>query len=373
MRFTTSKPALLSALNITGKAIGKSIIPIMDCYLFNIDNNKLSITGSSEDVSITKIIDISGNGLIKLIAIPSSRLLGLIKTLPEVPIHFEIQERIEGKNTYYSVTVTAGKGVYVIPAEDGENFPILNNAQQVSFEVKKQDILSGINKTLFCCSTGGEEPFGGVLFSFDGEGITYTGTNRFLLSTFNAPASVGLQKSIVVPGKTLLILQAIADDEIIKVDINDNNIAFKLSENLSIISVLSAMKYPDCKSVIPKNNTSELAVNRIDLINSLKRVSQFSNRVTNSVTLIISQSLFTLKAEDQDFEQVANEDVFHSYKGDDIEISVNGGYLGSSLDKLDCEEVFITLSTPNRPMLLREQSTDPSDIDNLILLMPVIL
>ncbi|HEY1025322.1 MAG TPA: DNA polymerase III subunit beta [Sphingobacteriaceae bacterium] len=371
MKFSTSKSNLLAALSITGKCVSsRSIIPILDNYLFNIDGDTLEITGSSQDVSLTTIIDISGDGSKKLIAIPASRLIGLIQSLPEVEVCFEVIEIEGNKDTLITVEISAGKGKYTIASERGVDFPILKNTEQVTFEIASAEMLSGINKTLFACTVNGVESYGGLSLSFEENRVTYSGVNGHLISTFTYPVLVDSHKSFIVPVKPLAILKSVPLDEKVKISIDDKSIVFRLNANTVLKSVLSNSRYPDYKAVIPTSNSKELVVNRPELVASLRRVTQFANRVTDGIKIQIDSSGFTLIGEDTDFAQEAREALDHTYSGDPITILFNGNYLINCLSRLESDTVHLYMTEHNKPLIIREQPPAGSETSNLVLVAP---
>ena len=47
-------------------------------------------------------------------------------------------------------------------------------------------------------------------------------------------------------------------------------------------------KYPNYEAVIPKENPNEMVVNRIQFLDSVRRVSIFSNKTTHQISLNIA-------------------------------------------------------------------------------------
>src|SRR4051812_3534574 len=93
MKFIVTSSNLLQALIITGKCIAsRSIAPIYECYLFKINGNRLEITATNSEVFLTTSIEIESENVVKSIAIRATLLSNLIKTIPEQPIVFEIEE-----------------------------------------------------------------------------------------------------------------------------------------------------------------------------------------------------------------------------------------------------------------------------------------
>ena len=131
-------------------------------------------------------------------------------------------------------------------------------------------------------------------------------------------------------------------------------------------------RYPDYENVIPVSNPNKLIISRQELLNSVKRISIYSNKTTHQVRLRLIGSELTVSAEDLDFSNEANEKLACQYDGEDMEIGFNAKFLQEMLSNIDSEEITLELSTPNRAGLL--MPTTPDDHENILMLvMPVML
>jgi len=131
-------------------------------------------------------------------------------------------------------------------------------------------------------------------------------------------------------------------------------------------------RYPDYENVIPANNQNTMAINRGELLSSLKRISIYANKTTNQVRVKITGSELQVSAEDLDFSNEANERLSCEHDGEDIEIGFNAKFLIEVLNNLDSEEITVKLSEPNRAgLFLPKEKNDNEDI--LMLVMPVML
>ena len=132
-------------------------------------------------------------------------------------------------------------------------------------------------------------------------------------------------------------------------------------------------KYPNYDAVIPKENPNQLSIDRVAFLNSIKRISIFSNKTTHQVRLKIAGSELNLSAEDLDFANEATERLTCSYTGDDIEIGFNSRFLVEMLNNLQTDNVILEMSAPNRAGILLPGESDNKDEDLLMLVMPVML
>ena len=91
MKFTLSSTALSSRLQTLARVINsKNSLPILDSFLFEVNNQQLTITASdSENVmrSTLKLDEADGEGSF---AVPNRTLLDAMKELPEQPLTFEV-------------------------------------------------------------------------------------------------------------------------------------------------------------------------------------------------------------------------------------------------------------------------------------------
>ena len=131
-------------------------------------------------------------------------------------------------------------------------------------------------------------------------------------------------------------------------------------------------RFPDYENVIPANNENFMSIDRLEILNSLKRISIYANKTTNQVRLKITGSELQISAEDLDFSNEANERLSCEHDGEDIEIGFNAKFLMEMLANLDSKEITLQLSEPNRAgLIVPKEKNDNEDI--LMLVMPVML
>ena len=92
MKFIVSSSDLLKNLQVLGTILNtNNTLPILDNFLFEIENNELNITSSDLETSLTSKLSIESSLNIK-IAIPAKLLTDIIRSLPEQPLTFSINE-----------------------------------------------------------------------------------------------------------------------------------------------------------------------------------------------------------------------------------------------------------------------------------------
>jgi DNA polymerase-3 subunit beta len=85
MKFIISSSELLKNLQILGSILNtNNTLPILDNFLFDINNNDLTITSSDLETTLSSKILIEST-IITKVAIQAKLLLDVLKSLPEQP------------------------------------------------------------------------------------------------------------------------------------------------------------------------------------------------------------------------------------------------------------------------------------------------
>jgi len=131
-------------------------------------------------------------------------------------------------------------------------------------------------------------------------------------------------------------------------------------------------RYPNYNSVIPQNNPFKAIVDRISLINTLKRVSVFSNQGSNLIKLEFAENEIQVSAQDIDFSISAEEKIACQYQGEAMKIGFKSSFLIDILANLSSTDVVMELADPSRAGLILPFESD-SEEETLMLIMPMML
>lgn len=370
MKFIVSTSSLLKQLQaISGALSTNTVLPILENFLFEIQDGQLTVSATDLQTTMTATLSVEAkkNGKI---AIPSRILLDTLKTFPEQPVIFTIND------DNFAIEMSAGEGKYKLSGENGEDFPKIPKVDRAaSLTVTASILAEAINKTLFAVSTDELRPaMTGVYCQMSPDSLTFVATDAHKLVRYRRrDAKADVANSFILPKKALSLLKAALPTEDISVNVEYNNTnAFFSFNNINLICRLIDEKYPDYEAVIPIENPNKLTIDRSMFLNCLKRVSIFSNKTTHQVRLKISGSELQISAEDLDFANEAHERLSCQYEGENIEIGFNARFLVEMLSNLNSEEVMLEMSTPNRAGILLPANGDNSE-EVLMLVMPVML
>jgi DNA polymerase-3 subunit beta len=370
MKFIVNTGALLKQLQLISGVVGtNTVLPILENFLFDINKKNLTLFATDLETSMSSAMEVDSKESIK-IALPAKMLLDVLKTLPEQPLTFNIDEKT------FAVEITSDYGKYKLNGENGQDFPKIPVAENVTnLNITSSVLLKAINKTLFAVSNDELRPaMTGVYFQLDPDGTTFVATDAHKLVRYRrTDAKSHAAASFIIPKKALNLLKSSlpADDSAVHVSYNNSNAFFNFG-NAHLICRLIDARYPDYNAVIPVNNPNKLTIGRAELQNSLRRIAIFSNKTTYQVVMKITGNELQLSAHDLDFSNEAYEKLTCSYEGEDIEIGFNAKFLIEMLGTLEGDEVVLELSTPSKAGVLYPlEKEDHEDI--LMLVMPVMI
>ena len=371
MKFIVSSSLLYKEIQVLGGIINSSnTLPILDNFLFEINNNTLVLSSSDLESTMTSQIEIESTSTDK-IAISAKLLTDILKTFSEQPLTFI-------KTDSNTIEISASNGKYSLAYLNGDEFPkqveILDAHETV---INGSDLGNAINSTIFASGTDDLRPvMSGVFFQFNSESLKFVATDAHKLVKFETSEYTANEVSeFIMPKKPLQILKGILQTESSDLTIqhNDSNAKF-IFDKSSITCRLIDGKFPNYEAVIPKDNPNVLTIDRQLFLNSARRVSIFSNKTTNQIRLKLAGSLLNISAEDFDFSNKADENLECQYSGDDIQIGFNSKFLIEMLNNLESDMITLSMSHPNRAGIIRPlNETGESKESITMLVMPVML
>ncbi|MFY7758964.1 MAG: DNA polymerase III subunit beta, partial [Flavobacterium stagni] len=172
MKFIVSSSYLLKQLQVLGSVINSSnTLPILDNFLFELNKKALTVSASDLETTMSATLEIEStdNGSV---AVPAKLLLDILKTFPEQPLTFTVEEN----NT---IEISSNSGKYAIAYAPGEEFPKSVQLEDPSSTLVPAEVLAtAISKTIFAAGNDDLRPvMSGVFFQFSPEGLIFVATD----------------------------------------------------------------------------------------------------------------------------------------------------------------------------------------------------
>jgi DNA polymerase-3 subunit beta len=372
MKFVVSSSNLLNHSQAISRVINsKKTLSILDCFLLELKGNALSLTAADNESRLQTTIDVSNEGSDGSVAINAKNLLDPLRELPDQPLTFEINDDTLEVNIFYH------NGKYNFIGLKSEEYPDPKQLSDnvMTFRINAQDLFNGINRTIFATADDELRPvMNGIFFDLTPEGLTFVGSDGHKLVRFinKAVKSEG-RSSFILSKKPANLLRALLPRETGEIEIRfDEDQAYVVMQDYTMLCRFTEGRYPNYNSVIPKNNPNSVTIDRLSLLNALKRVAVFTNPAIGLIKMQFSEDSIVVSAQDIDFLTSAEETIPCTYHGNVLNIGFKALFLIDILNNIPSADVRIELSDPSRAGVVFPAENEENE-DMLALLMPMML
>jgi DNA polymerase-3 subunit beta len=373
MKFIVSSAMLQHHLQAISRVINvKNTLPILDCFLLDLKGNTLTLTAADNETRLTTTVEVSGVEGSGSLAINAKNLLDPLRELPDQPLTFDINDETLEVFIYYH------NGKYNFVGTKGDEYPEPRPLRDsaMSLTLNAQTLFSGINRTVF--ATGDDElrpVMNGIYFDITADDLTFVASDGHkLVRVITTEAKGEGRSSFILPKKPANLLKSLlpreSGDVVIKFDTNN---AYIEMASYQMVCRFVEGRFPNYNSVIPQDNPNKVTLDRLALLNTLKRVAVFSNPSSSLVKLQLSEDKIVMSAQDIDFLTAAEEVIPCSYDGNIMNIGFKAVFLIDILNNIPSDEVRVELSDPSRAGLILPVDDKEENVDMLTLLMPMML
>ena len=372
MRFTLSSSALNSRLSTLARVINsKNSLPILDCFLFEVTNNLLSITASdSENVMRTTIVldEQDGEGRF---AVNNKTILDAVKELPEQPLILDVD------TNNFTIKVIYQNGIYNFTAQNADEYPSLQEMTDNATTLVMPSNVLGDNITRSIFATAAEElrpVMNGIFFDLTADALAIVASDGHkLVRNHNYTIKTEAPTAFILPKKPANLLKnmLLKDETEVSIRFDERNAEFKFGDTILLCRLIEG-RYPNYNSVIPQDNPNELTIDRKVLIGALRRIMPFASESSQLVRLHLETGKLEVSSEDIDFSTSAKEEIVCDYQGANMNIGFKGPALVEILNNLLSTDVTLQLADPSRPCIIIP-CEQPENEDILMLIMPMLL
>ena len=155
-KITISSTALASRLSALSKVFSsKNSLPILDCYLFEVNGNNLTITASDSENIMTTNIQLDETCDSGVFAVNNQTILDAVKELPEQPLTLDVDM------TTFAIKVIYQNGVYNFTGQSGEEFPKFQSLPEnaTSIIIDSKTLNNDISRSIFAAPPTKAETF----------------------------------------------------------------------------------------------------------------------------------------------------------------------------------------------------------------------
>jgi DNA polymerase-3 subunit beta len=348
MKFSAERESLLAALQaVIGVVERRQTMPILANLLLSADQGKLSVTATDLEVELVATAVIK-SGVDGRLTVPGRKLLDICRSLPQ-------EATLAFSQDGEKLTVKAGRSRFVLATLPAADFPVIDElAQQQTLTIPQADLKRLLDKTHFSMAQQDVRYYlNGMLLETDGKMLRTVATDghRLALCEMDLP-SKGSGQQVIVPRKGVLELQRLLGTEgDVEVTIGTNHIRAQIGD-VRFTSKLIDGRFPEYGRVIPSAPPKAVVADRETLRAALQRTAILANEKYRGIRLALKKNSMTLQAHNPEQEE-AEEQVEVTYKGDELEVGFNVGYLLDALAAVDGSEVEIGVTDGNSSCLVR--------------------
>jgi DNA polymerase-3 subunit beta len=249
------------------------------------------------------------------------------------------------------------------------DFPKVPDHREATYATVESAVLREmIERTLFSiCNDETRFHLNGVFFESDGSKARMVSTDGHRLSKVERTIANGpkLSAGVIIPKKGLLEIKKVLEQgPSAKLAVKTPHV-FLVQDDIAIAVKLIDAQFPPYEQVIPRDHKKIITVDRLRLIDALRRAQLMSSE-TRGVKIAAAHEGVTITSDNPDLGEV-REELEAEYNSEPIAIGFNPKYVVELLTQMSSDQVTIALGGELDPGLLRPLTGD----DYLGVVMPM--
>ena len=359
MKLIIKQEILLESLYNTSRAISpRNLIPILTGIKFDLTEDGLYLSASDTDISIRCLIPTSDIVEVKeygSIVIGGKYIVEIIKKLPNTNITIEVMDG-------YKMIVSTDNTEFNLNGINSNEFPNLDLEETKEPILLKTNLIKKIiSQTFFATSRNESRPIlTGINFIIEGNIMEVIATDSYRLAKKTIELDKTLDEiiNIVIPGKNLLELDKIIDDnkENLEIHVFENKILFKY-KNILFLSRLLSGTYPATSSIIPNNFSVLVECSCNGLFEMIDRASLLtSDRDKNTIKLELRNNEMVISSNSPEIGKV--EEKMRVESNDEISISFSSKYMLDCIKSFETSNIVLYMNNDNSPIIVKSNEDE---------------
>ena len=351
MEIKIQKEAFLKGLHLAQSiADRKSTMPVL-ANAFIRSEGKEAILCAATDLRVTVVAEARADVIEEGdLTIGAKHLFEIVRNLPGDEIHFK-----KTQNNW--AEIKAGNAQYRVVGMSGKDFPRLPDHQAVSFhEVDAGTLVDMLRKTIFSVSNDEtRRHLNGIYMEWVGGTIRMVSTDGHRLSKVEYEVGDGLEASegIIMPRKGVMEMRRLLEgvEGTCDIGLEEGNLFVRANDVCLTIKLVDA-QFPPYDQVIPKESEKHVQIDRLLLLESLKRMAIMSSDRNGGIRLELKSGQLRITSDNPDLGD-AQEDLDVQYDGDDLAIGFNARYFIDILSEMQTDHVMLEFNGELDPGLVR--------------------
>ncbi|SPD73512.1 DNA polymerase III subunit beta [uncultured Desulfobacterium sp.] len=346
----------------------KSTMPILSTILLSVGPSAVHVSATDLELGFQQILpaEVIEEGSV---TISARKLFEILKESKAPNIHIKEKEN----NWIFISDSVARFNLACLPADE---YPVFAEPEGVSMvQIEGEILREMINKTVYSVTRedSGFKLSGVFVQKVDIDGnqvLRFVATDGHRLSMVDKAVegleTLELGDGIMIPKKGMLELNKMGiEGGHIQIGFKANHCVAKRENSLLVVRLLET-KFPDYQAVIPEHEEFVIDVDRISLLEAMRRMLILTNDRYRAVKIILEDDSMELVSTNPDLGD-AQEKMDVSYNGERREVGFNPQYFIEMIQSMESDTVHLSFAERKRPTIIK------GDADNgfLGLLMPM--
>ncbi|MFM9913257.1 MAG: DNA polymerase III subunit beta [Methylophilaceae bacterium] len=364
MKIDINRETLLKPLSaVNGIVERRHTLPILSNLLLESNDGTITLTATDLEMQISMSASTVTSENFST-TISAKKLLDICSALPEGS-----QLKLTEKDA--RMQVSAGRSKFNLQTLPAADYPTMtrtansdltlklaqktlrNLLRQVDFSMAQQDIRYYLN---------------GLLLEVNGQRLNLVGTDGHRLSFICTDLAESYEKQeVILPRKTVTELIKLLEDtdEEVTMELSATQVNFTFS-NIKLISKIIDGKFPDYNRVIPVGHQNRFSINRVEVLQAMRRASILSNEKYRGIRLVLGTNSLKLISSNSEQEE-AEEELETVYGGEALDVGFNVTYLIDVLNNVQDEMIEFSFADANSSCLV----TLPDNANYKYVVMPM--
>lgn len=354
MNFSIDKNEFIKILQrVQGIVEKRNTMPILANVLLESTLGGINVTATDLEIFIKDRCEANVKEEGK-ITVNARKIFEIVRQMPK--------EEIEVKTgNDHKVTLKSGKSRFNIVGLPSTEFPAFPVVEEEGLTRIDPEVLKDmIDRTSFAVSMDEtryningfymEKKENSTMF------ITTDGHRLAIIEKDGEKISAG-EEGVILPRKGVGEIRKILEEKegAFMLGITSKSATMKKDNTVINIRLIEG-EFPDYKQVIPKGNNKDLIAERLQLLESLKRVSILSSDKVKGVKFTISNNKLILSTSSPELGD-ATEEIEVEYQDEELEIAFNAKYFIEALDVMEEDKVTLKLKDQLSPGIVTPTGT----------------
>lgn len=344
---TCSRDELAQKLAIVSRGVSsRTAVQILSGILLRSEGGKLHLAATDMELSLRASLpaQVEGEGAV---VVPGKLLVDLVRQLPAAEVHIE-----HGANDGV-LRITSGASKSSVNTYAADDFPRLPDVDVQLHALSAAAMLETINRVRRAASRDESRPvLTGILVRFEPGKLVMAATDSYRLSVKETPLEEEVpEMEAIVPARALEELARIAAGAtMLELGVRENQVIFG-ADGVWLTTRRIDGQFPNYRQLLPENFEHVVTVNRLELLEVVRRTSVLAQR-NSPLRLRFAEGELVVSSQTQDVGE-SRESMPISFSGEPLEIGFNAEFLRDGIDSVEGEELKVNLISPLRPGLLR--------------------